>query len=177
MKNRIHIFGASGSGASTLGQELSSRLPHINFDGDDYYWREKFSEPREPVERLQLLTSDLSQHRQWIVSGAVCGWGDALKSDFELVIFLYVPSDIRLQRLKDREIFRYGEKVLLGGSLYEQSRAFLDWSALYDNGGLDIRSKELHENWISSLTCPILRIEGDTSISERVSLALEHINS
>ncbi|MFB8372796.1 hypothetical protein ACWIE6_03290 [Paenibacillus taichungensis] len=49
MKNRIHIFGASGSGASTLGQELSKRLPHVNFDGDDYFWIKKFTEQREPL--------------------------------------------------------------------------------------------------------------------------------
>jgi adenylate kinase family enzyme len=35
MKNKIHILGASGSGASTLGSELSLILPHVNLDGDD----------------------------------------------------------------------------------------------------------------------------------------------
>lgn len=55
MYNRIHIFGASGSGATTLGRELSQHLPHVNFDGDDYFWIEKFSEPRDPQERIRLF--------------------------------------------------------------------------------------------------------------------------
>lgn len=30
MRNRIHILGASGSGATTLGNELTFHLPHAN---------------------------------------------------------------------------------------------------------------------------------------------------
>lgn len=177
MKNRIHIFGASGSGASTLGQELSKQLPHINFDGDDYFWSEKYTEQRETIERIDLLTKDLSEYNEWILSGAICGWGNGLIPNFDLVIFLYVPKEIRLQRLKEREIRRYGEDVLPGGSRYEQSKAFLNWASLYDDGGLEVRSKVLHERWMSNLTCPILRIEGNHTISERVNIILEYVNN
>lgn len=177
MKNCIHIFGASGSGATTLGQELSKRLPHVNFDGDDYFWIKKFTEQRKPSERLHLLTKDLSEYNQWILSGAICGWGNPLKSNFDLVIFLYVPKEIRLQRLREREIHRYGEDILPGRSMYEQSKAFLEWASLYDDGGLEVRSKVLHEQWLLDLTCPVLRIEGNTSISERVNIVLEYLNN
>lgn len=177
MKNRIHIFGASGSGTSTLGQELSKRLPHVNFDSDDYLWIEKFTEQRKPPERLHLLTQDLSEYNQWILSGAICGWGNALKSNFDLVIFLYVPKELRLHRLKERELHRYGKDVLPGGCMYEQSKTFLEWASLYDEAGLEVRSKKLHEKWMSDLTCPVLRIEGNNSISERVNLVLEYLNN
>lgn len=177
MKNRIHIFGASGSGASTLGLELAKRLPHVNFDGDDYFWSKKFTEQREPMERLRLLTKDLSQYSQWILSGAICGWGNALKTNFHLVVFLYVPKEIRLQRLKEREFLRYGEDILPGGSMYEQSKTFLEWASLYDDAGLEVRSKALHEQWLLDLTCPILRIEGNNTISERVNMVLEYLNN
>lgn len=75
MKHRIHIFGASGSGASTLGQELTTKLPHINLDADDYYWLKKFTSRRKPSDRIKMLSDDLDQHQQWILSGSVCGWG------------------------------------------------------------------------------------------------------
>lgn len=177
MTNRIHIFGASGSGATTLGQELSKRLPHINFDGDDYFWSEKFTEQREPLERMHLLTKDLSEYNEWILSGAICGWGNALIPNFDLVVFLYVPKEVRLQRLKEREIHRYGEDILPCGNRYEQSKAFLNWASLYDDGGLEVRSKALHEQWMSDLTCPILRIEGNHTIGERVNIVLEYVNN
>lgn len=79
MKSHIHIFGASGVGATTLGKELANNLPHINVDGDDYFWIEKFSRQREASDRIDLLYRDLVKHRKWILSGAVCGWGDKLK--------------------------------------------------------------------------------------------------
>ena len=36
--NKIHIFGASGSGVSTLGKLLSQAWKIPVFDFDDYYW-------------------------------------------------------------------------------------------------------------------------------------------
>jgi adenylate kinase family enzyme len=175
MRNKIHILGASGSGASTLGRELSLILPHVNLDGDDYLWLEKFTKQREPKERFELLMDDLSCHKQWILSGAVCGWGDELKPCFDLVIFIYTPKDIRLKRLKDREFQRYGDEILPGGRKFEESKAFLEWASLYDEAGLEVRSKSLHDHWMSDLNCPILRIEGDLSVKERVNSVLKYL--
>jgi len=177
MINRIHIFGASGSGATTLGRELSEVLPHTLFDGDDYFWIEKFDKMREARERVELLKEDLSNKNQWILSGAVCGWGDELKSFFDVVIYLYVPQDIRVNRLKAREFFRYGDEVLPGGRKYEQSQTFLDWALLYDTAGMEARSRVLHEHWMSGLSCPILIIEGDHSVKERVGMVIDYLNS
>lgn len=72
-----------------------------------------------------MLEKDLTINEKWILSGAVCGWGDNLKSYFDLVVFLWIPQDIRLERLRHREFQRYGNEVLAGGSKYEQSKAFL----------------------------------------------------
>lgn len=35
----IHIFGASGSGATTLGRFLAVQLNVPCFDSDDYFWK------------------------------------------------------------------------------------------------------------------------------------------
>ncbi|WP_438445358.1 AAA family ATPase [Gorillibacterium sp. sgz5001074] len=174
MINRIHILGASGSGASTLGKSLARRLPHAHFDGDDYFWAEKFTVPRAPAERIRLLKQDLAMHDRWILSGAVCGWGDELQNELDLVIFLHIPKEVRLHRLQERERQRYGDAVLPGGVLYEQSRAFLKWASLYDEAGMDVRSLRLHESWLSELPCPVLRLEGDLSVAERVSRVLAY---
>ncbi|GMK39805.1 hypothetical protein PCCS19_28600 [Paenibacillus sp. CCS19] len=173
--NRIHIFGASGSGTSTLGKELSLHLPHRVFDGDDYFWQEKFTKQRDPQSRVRLLSDDLNSHEQWILSGAVCGWGDALKPLFDLVVYLSVPSEIRLQRLKNREYERYGDKMLPGGMMYEQSQAFLDWASRYDTGGMNVRSRALHEHWIRDLKCPVVRIEGTHTVQERAEIVLAYL--
>ncbi|CAM4063429.1 AAA family ATPase [Saccharibacillus endophyticus] len=171
----IHIFGASGSGATTLGRALGERLPHAVLDGDDYFWAHKFDETRPPEERVKLLKANLKRHDRWILSGAVCGWGDAFKPEFDLVVFLYVPEAERLNRLKAREYHRYGEQSLPGGQMHEESIAFLDWAALYDHAGEEVRSLQLHERWMKDLKCPILKIEGVHSVEERVELVLSKL--
>ncbi|MFD2216604.1 AAA family ATPase [Metabacillus endolithicus] len=176
MKNKIHIMGASGSGTSTLGSSLSNVLPHRHLDTDDYFWTTKFTKQRKVAERRKMLKNDLSQNEDWILSGAVCGWGDNFKSYFDCVIFLWIPQDIRLERLKQREFQRYGNEILAGGSKYEQSKTFLEWASLYDSAGMEVRSKALHEAWMADLSCPVLKIEGDYSVSDRVDIVLDYLN-
>lgn len=175
MMNKIHILGASGSGTSTLGKQLSLILPHVNFDSDDYFWSEKFIVPREREGRIKLLKTDLSNQKNWILSGAVCGWGDELMEYFDLVVFVFTPKNNRLRRLKQREFQRYGEGILSGGSKYEQSQTVYEWASQYDEAGFEIRSKYLHEHWMSELTCPILRIEGDHSVKEKVNMIVDYL--
>lgn len=60
---RIHIFGASGSGTTTLGRELSSRLGIVHLDTDDYYWfptDPPFTAKRPIAERIELLKNELA---------------------------------------------------------------------------------------------------------------------
>ncbi|RCW77312.1 AAA family ATPase [Saliterribacillus persicus] len=177
MKRKIHIMGASGAGTSTLGAALAEKLPHTYLDTDDYFWTKKFTEQRAVPDRRELLQNDLLLYENWILSGAVCGWGDDFKNYFDLLIFLWIPKDIRLERLKERESQRYGKGVLPGGSNYEQSKTFLEWASLYDDAGLEVRSKTLHEQWMKDAPCPVLRIEGDYTVAERVNLVLNYLNS
>ena len=41
--------------------------------------------------------------------------------------------------------------------------------------GKCMRSKKLHDIWISGLECPIIRIEGDMTVKERVSIVKDKI--
>lgn len=38
MKPLIHIYGASGSGTSTLGRYLAEQFQYAFLDSDDYFW-------------------------------------------------------------------------------------------------------------------------------------------
>lgn len=175
MKSRIHILGASGSGTSTLGDALANVLPHAHLDTDEYFWITKFTEARPVPERREMLKEELLQSERWILSGSLVGWGDCLIPYFDLVIFLWIPPDVRLDRLRQRELERYGTEVLDGGSLYEQSQTFLKWAALYDHAGTEVRSKTLHEQWLAELSCPVLRIEGDYSTEERITKIMDFL--
>jgi adenylate kinase family enzyme len=178
MVTRIHLLGASGSGTTTLGRALAARLQCSHFDTDDYFWLPTdppFTTQREPTARQQLLMDALTTQDSWVLSGSLCGWGDIAMPLFELVVFLWVSQKVRIERLRQREYERYGERVMLGGDMYEQSQAFLVWAASYDAGGLDIRSTRLHEQWLSTLPCPIVCFEGEYSIAEQIAVLMAEI--
>jgi adenylate kinase family enzyme len=175
---RIHILGASGSGTTTLGRALAERLQCPHFDTDDYFWLPTdppFTHQRERTERQQLLMGDLTAHDSWVVSGSLCGWGDVAIPRFELVVFLSIPPEVRMERLRRREHARFGERILPGGDMYEQSQAFLAWAASYDEGGLDIRSRQRHDQWLRILPCPIVRFEGAYIIEEQLAVLIGEI--
>jgi hypothetical protein len=59
--------------------------------------------------------------------------------------------------------------------MYEVSQAFLAWAAAYDEGGFDMRSRQRHDQWLSTLPCPILRLEGEYSIEEQLAVLMGEI--
>src|SRR4029450_3942966 len=102
MIRRIHILGASGSGTTTLGRALAERLQYPHFDTDDYFWLPTdppYTQQRERTERAQLLMDDIPAQDSWVLSGSLCGWGDVAIPLFALVVFLWIPQDIRMERL------------------------------------------------------------------------------
>jgi adenylate kinase family enzyme len=178
MINRIHILGASGSGTTTLGRALAEHLQCPHFDTDHYFWLPTdppFTHQRERTERAQLLMDDITAQDSWVVSGSLCGWGDVAITLFEPVVFLSIPHDIRMERLRRREHARFGERILPGGDMYEISQAFLTWAASYDEGGLDIRSRQRHYQWLSTLPCPIVCFEGEYTIEEQLAVLMVEI--
>ena len=177
MKKRIHIFGASGSGTTTIAKRICNKINYRHFDSDDYFWlptANRYTEQRPQEERLKLIENDLKGAEEWVLSGSVAGWADEVVSLFDLVIFVYIPQEIRLERLKKREYERYGDEVLPGGSRYEQSKEFLDWALLYDSGTATIgRTLERHEKWLQGVKCDVLRIVNhslEDSINEAIKV-------
>ena len=176
---RIHIFGASGSGTTTLGAALADAMGGRHFDTDSYFWiptDPPFQTIRERAERQELLRQDLEQNDSWALSGSLCGWGDFAIPMFDLVVFLWIPSDLRMQRLEKREIERYGPEIENPSDpRYPQHKEFLDWAASYDTGGLDMRSKSRHEQWIATLPCPVIRIERGRTVPENLKAVMNRI--
>src|SRR3954469_22593702 len=95
---RIHIFGAAGCGAFTLGWALARRLGFQHLDSDDFHWlltTPPFQRKRPTPERLRLISKATTSSHPWVLSGSITGWGDALIPSFDLVVFLYVKSEDR----------------------------------------------------------------------------------
>ncbi len=174
--HRIHIFGASGSGTTTLGQKISEKLHIPHFDTDDYYWKRTnppYTEKNPIPERQRLILGEMSSLNSWVLSGAMDSWSAPFEPFFSLVVFLYVPTEIRSQRLKRREFERFGERILPSGDMHQAHLDFIMWAEQYDQGLMSGRSRARHEEWMGRLRCPVLRIEGEVSIEEAVARIAE----
>ncbi len=176
---RIHLVGASGSGTTTLGRALAQHLRCPHFDTDDYFWlptEPKFERIRDRAVRQALLGNDLEHHPAWVLSGSLCGWGDLFIPQFDLVVFCAVPTDVRIARLRERERERYGDAAIApGGRLRAKYEAFIAWAATYDDGPAVERSRAMHEAWLATLPCPVLRLEDADDVDTRVKRILARI--
>ena len=169
---RMLIIGASGSGVTTLGEALSKELTIPYFDADFYYWERTdppFQVRREAAIRDQQLAEDISKEAQWIVGGSLDSWGHFLKEHYELVVYLWLPKEIRATRLMNREKERYGEVIS------QSSQEFFDWALSYDDSNQPGRNKKRHEQWLQTLSCPVLRIEGAVEVEEKVTMVTQQM--
>ena len=179
---RIHILGAPGSGVTTLGKALAERLGFSHFDTDDYYWFTgdplPFKRKRNPEHRRQLLKNDLEKSESWVLSGALCGWGDVFIPKFELVVYLWLPVAVRMARIREREARRYGaERVSPGGDLNSVFEKFLSWAADYDAENGRTRSRAAELRWLAQLDCPVLKIEEEMPVEDSINFVFQAIIS
>lgn len=153
----INIVGAPGSGTSTLGAALAGKLKYGFADADDFYWVSTDPPFKEKVQvdaRQRDILSYLNKYEGTVTSGSVCGWGQELENYFDLIIFISIPTDIRLERIKQRDNKKFGST----------NPEFLIWAGQYEEGFLSGRSRQRHENWLLSRQCKVLRISEVDSI-------------
>ncbi len=177
---KIHIFGASGSGVSTLGRALALELQIPFYDADDYYWKQTdppFVEANPIDERKQLLKNAVVDNNSWVVAGTLVSWGNSIQDEFDFAVYLSVPTEERLLRVKKRESERFGSRIEVGGDMHDAHLKFLDWAAQYDEGYMGGRSKPKHEAWIKTMTFPILRIDGAISVEDALSRVLDYVRN
>jgi hypothetical protein len=124
---------------------------------------------RPPSERVALVREAIDKTKRWVLSGSLVEWGDPLVPFFELVVFLYMPTDVRLARLRIREQQRLGPAAVQQGTDENQRyETFLAWAGGYDTGEVSGRSLPIHEAWLARLPCPVLRIDGHHEVETLV---------
>ena len=84
-------------------------------------------------------------------------------------VLIDVPKDIRIERVKNRSFQKFGNRMLSGGDLYEQEKRFFDL--------VKSRAENMVEEWVQSLNCPIIRIDGTKSIEENINLIIKQIQN
>lgn len=172
-------MGASCAGSTTLGQALAERLGIPCFDTDTCFWvatDPPYTTKRDPDLRNQMMKDDLAKQESWILTGSVIKYGEEWPNMFDVAVFLYIPGDLRMQRLIAREVERYGDIIYRDAIRNQQHLDFVAWAAKYDDITFTGRNVKAHEDWLKMVNAKVLEIRGDITVDERVERVVEFIN-
>lgn len=177
-KKVIHLFGPSGAGTSSIGRYIAGQMDAYFMDTDDYFWAATdppYTTKRAVSDRIALIQSDFAAHEQVVLAGSLVDWGDELISQFTLAIRVETDVTIRLERLRARERAHFGNRIDPGGDMYENHKAFIEWAASYDEGGIEMRSKAKHDRWQKMLKCPLVSVDGSLPIEANWEIIRRYI--
>ncbi len=170
MTGGIVVVGANGSGKTTLGRRLAEALHIAHIDIEDVYFKPSpvpYARPRTREEARALLTEKISTCDAFVFSAVNGDFGEALNVRYACVVYLHAPNEVRLTRVKQRAIERFGDRILPGGDMYEQEQAFFEFVAT--------RTMDATDAWLKTLSCPIIDMDGARPIDETVSLIVQRL--
>lgn len=172
MGTGIIVCGLNGSGKSTLGAALSERLGFHFIDLENLYFpkndpNDPYASPRSEEEVGKLLADEIKAHENFVFAAVRGNYGEDVRSFYQLTILIEVPKEIRMQRIRNRSFQKFGSRMLPGGDLYEREEAFFKM--------VESRQDNYAENWLESVDCPVIRIDGTKTIEENVTFIIEQL--
>lgn len=170
MGTGIIVCGLNGSGKSTLGKALAQKLQFYFIDNEDLYFPKTdpdyiYASPRTRGEVEALLFREIKAHENFVFASVKGDYGEAVYPFFRYAVLIDAPKDIRIQRVINRSLQKFGNRMLPGGDLYEREENFFQL--------VKARPENTVEEWVKSLECPVIRIDGTKSIEENVDLIIE----
>lgn len=165
MSHGIAIVGANGSGKTTLGKHLAALLGYKYMDIEDYYFKDSevpYANPRTKEEVQELLLAHITKQDHFILSAVNCDFGYDINAMYDFIIYTKVPLEIRLNRVKERSLNKFGSRVLEGGDMYEQEQKFYNFVAS--------RTMDKTDTWLQRIKCPIICVDGTESIVRNANM-------
>jgi shikimate kinase len=168
MTNGIIVFGANGSGKSTIGRELARVLNYKYMDHENYAFAKSdipYTVERSREECFRLMLADINEYGSFVLCAVTGDFCEQISSMYRFAVYLSAPHEIRVERIKRRAVERYGDRVLEGGDMYERQMAFLDFASK--------RPLTRIEQWAKTLICPVMQVDSTRPVFENVELIAE----
>jgi len=161
----ICVCGLNGSGKTTLAGALAEELSFKHMDIEQYYFSSadnpySSSRTREEVERL--LWEDIQNNPCFVFSAVNGDMSRKINRNYDLVIYLDVPLEIRMKRIRQRAIDRFGDRVLPGGDMYEQEEQFFSFA--------EKRTPEIIESFLKAVSCKVICLDGTKPVHENIEV-------
>jgi len=151
----IIVFGTNGSGKTTLACELARILGFKHIDHEDYAFEKSdipYTNERSRDEQIKLMLADIEEIRGFVISAVTGDFGEEIESLYDLAVHIEAPCELRIERVKQRDIEKFGERITKGGDMYDGHQKFIEFVAS--------RPLSRIEQWEETLVCPVIRIDG-----------------
>ena len=170
MGRGILVCGLNGSGKSTFGKALAIKLGYHLIDMENLIFPKTdpddiFASPCSKEEGKRRLLEEIKSHDRFVFVAVKGDYGEEIQSSYEWVVVLEVPREVRLQRVRDCAFQKFGKRMMPGGDLYEREEAFFKMVCS--------RKEDYVTEWVKTLDCPVLYVDGTLPISEMISYISE----
>lgn len=157
----IAVVGGNGSGKSTFGKALADMLGYKHIDVEDYAFRDSavpYTEPRPVSEMREMIFRDIQKHGDFVLSSVGGDMGEEINALYKTIVYIQVPLDVRMERVKQRAIDRFGNRVLAGGDMYAREQEFLNFVA--------VRTLERTDSWVQKAGLPVIYVDGTALVTD-----------
>lgn len=168
----ICVCGLNGCGKSTVGRALAKKIGFHFIDNENLYFsrtaeNEPYENPKTREEAEGLLMDEVSEHGNFVFAAVKGDYGKEIIPLYNYVVLIEVPRENRLQRVRNRSFQKFGNRMLAGGDLHEREQAFFRM--------VEARPENYVENWVQSLDCPVIKVDGTKPVDETVAFILKQI--
>ena len=168
------ICGMNGSGKSTLGRALAEHLGWRFIDNEDLYFPKTdpnylFAHQRTQEEVERLLLEEVQQDDRFVFAAVKGNYGEAVLPYYTAAVLVEVPRELRLQRVQQRSLDKFGDRARPGGDLYEREKWFIDH--------ISARPEEYAKRWLETVDIPVLQVDGTRPVGENVRLFSEWLKN
>ena len=166
MGKGIIVCGLNGSGKSTLAKALAGAMGFHFIDNEDLFFpktdaRYLYASGRTREEVTRLLMDEVCAHEDFVFAAVKGDYGKAIAPFYRFAVVICVPKDERMRRIRSRSYEKFGGRMLPGGDLHEREEAFFAIA--------DAREERYVEDWVQTLDCPVIRVDGMKPVAENVA--------
>jgi uridine kinase len=115
---------------------------------------------RTSDEYTKLMLEDINAYGSFVITGVKGDYGGGIIRYYKLGVYIYAPLELRMKRVKQRSLYKFGKRVQPGGDMYEQESRFFEF--------VEKRDISVVDRWAESLTCPVIHVDGTRDIRENV---------
>lgn len=168
------MCGLNGCGKSTLGKALAQKLGYYFIDIEDMYFTRTstdapYANPRSRAEVEKLLLDEVRKQDHFVFSAIKGDYGEELQKYYQVAVVIEVPKEIRTQRVRNRSFQKFGSRMLAGGDLHQAEEQFFELA--------ESRTEDFYAQWLQSLHCPIIPVDGTKSIDENIHFIINQIHA